>query len=277
MSWSVKTFLEKNGYAVTEAKEGTVALDLLAKKPCDIIITELTVDGFDGLVLADRAKCIRPGSQVIIVTARGTKESAITALRRGVFDFIEKPFPVELLLYRVEKAMEKIRMNEELVRLSRTDGLTGLFNQRYFWEILEREINRTRRQGHPLSVLLADMDSFKEYNDRHGHLAGDGVLARAANALKDVCRRDIDMAFRYGGDEFIVILPEATLGVAQDIAGRLHRLVLAAGLDGLTLSIGLAELENGQDYKTFISHADEAMYLAKQMGGNRTVTFSHIV
>jgi two-component system cell cycle response regulator len=274
LRWSIKRFLDDRGLDVVDCKDGFEALHRLQGEHFDIIVTDLALQGIDGLAITASAHKFLPESQVIIITGRATKESAIMALRHGVFNFFEKPFPLELLFFSIEKALDKIGLTRELVRLSRTDGLTGLFNQRYFYEVLEQEMQRARRQGHDLSLILADADSFKEYNDRYGHLAGDEALTRIARCLREACRRDVDKAFRYGGDEFIIILPEANLEAALAVSGRIRDLVRDQGIEGISLSIGLAELEAGQDVKTFIRHADEAMYLAKQRGGDRSIVFS---
>jgi diguanylate cyclase (GGDEF)-like protein len=229
----------------------------------DIVITDLGISGADGLAIAAEARRMRAETQVIIITGQGSKDTVLQALRQGVADYIEKPFDLELLLLTVERALAKSQILRELVQLSRTDGLTGLFNQRHFYAVLEAEINRARRQGRALSLLLVDVDQFKGYNDRFGHLAGDAALARIASCLKKACRRDTDGAFRYGGDEFVLLLPEADREVAEGIAGRVHALLREEGI-ALTLSVGLACLRDDQDLKSFIREADDAMYRDKR-------------
>ncbi len=155
----------------------------------------------------------------------------------------------------------------ELIQLARTDGLTGLYNQRHFYSVLEAEINRARRQSRTLSLLLVDVDDFKRYNDRYGHLAGDAALARVAACLKRACRRDIDTAFRYGGDEFVLVLPETDRATAAGIAARVRSLLVDEGI-ALTVSIGIAERNEGQDLRSFIRAADEAMYRDKDHGAS---------
>ena len=167
-----------------------------------------------------------------------------------------------MLLLTVEKALEKTLVLRELIQLARTDGLTGLYNQRHFYTVLETEVSRARRQNRELSLLLVDVDDFKLYNDRFGHLAGDAALARIAACLKKACRRDIDTAFRYGGDEFILLLPEADRQTAEGIAARVRSLLADEGI-ALTVSIGVAELREGQNLRAFIREADRAMYLDK--------------
>lgn len=274
LRWSMKTYLEARGYEVEDTQDVRKALKILSADSYDVIVTDLMVKNMSGLDLTAYVRQNCPDSQVIIITGRGSKETAIEALRQGVFDYIEKPFDLELLLINIEKALEKLRLMKELVRLSRTDGLTGLYNQRYFYNCLQREINRARRQEHDLSLILADVDCFKEFNDRHGHLEGDEALVKLAGCLREACRQDVDMVFRYGGDEFIIILPEADIKVAEDVSSRIREISSRLDLDNITLSMGLAQLNPSHDVKTFIRHADEAMYLAKQMGGDRLIVFS---
>jgi two-component system cell cycle response regulator len=262
LRWSIERYLTKRGFAVEAVRDGAEALAMLVGATHDIVITDLAISGIDGLAIAAEARRLHTETQVVIITGQGSKDTILQALRQGVSDYIEKPFDMELLLITVEKALEKTLVLRELIQLARTDGLTGLYNQRHFYSVLETEIRRARRQNRALSLLLVDVDNFKRYNDRYGHLAGDAALARIATSLKRACRRDIDAAFRYGGDEFILVLPETDRANAASIAARVHALLLEEGI-ALTVSIGVAELREGQDLKAFIREADRAMYRDK--------------
>lgn len=271
---SVQRFLRKRNYRVESVGDGRRGLRKILSTTYDLLITDLQLEGIGGLRLAAAARESNPFLQVIIITGAGSKESILEALRQGVWDYVEKPFNLEFLLISIEKALEKIRMEKELVRLSRTDGLTGLFNQRHFYSVLDTEMKRAVRQNHCLSLILLDVDNFKDFNSREGHLAGDEILSEIASCIKRACRKDVDLAFRYGGDEFVVILPEADHTTAETVAERITRFLREAGL-GLTLSIGVTELTKASDIKAAVRKADEAMYLAKQLGGDRTVTFDN--
>lgn len=262
LRWSIQRYLTTRGFAVESVRDGAEAIASMNATAFDIIVTDLAVCGVDGLAIAAEARRLNAETQVIIITGHGSKDTILQALRQGVADFIEKPFDLELLLLTVEKALEQTRILRELVQLARTDGLTGLYNQRHFYSVLNAEINRARRQGRKLSLLLVDVDNFKRYNDRFGHLAGDAALTRIASCLKNACRRDIDSAFRYGGDEFILVLPEADRGSAEGIAARVHALLAEEAIT-LTVSIGIATLREGQDLESLIREADEAMYRDK--------------
>ena len=262
LRWSIERYLTKRGFAVTAVNDSSEAMVLLAGAAHDVVITDLAISGVGGLAIAAEARRLHTETQVIIITGQGSKDTILQALRQGVADYIEKPFDLELLLLTVEKALEKTLILRELIQLARTDGLTGLYNQRHFYSVLETEINRARRQGRALSLLLVDVDDFKRYNDRFGHLAGDAALTRIASCLKKACRRDIDTAYRYGGDEFILVLPEADRQTAAGIAARVRSLLVDEGI-ALTVSIGAAELREGQNLKAFIREADRAMYRDK--------------
>lgn len=164
----------------------------------------------------------------------------------------------------VQKNVEAA-LKEESIK----DGLTGLYNQRYFHDRLESEIERARRQGHALSLLLFDVDQFKSYNDAHGHLEGDRVLRTIGQVVLECTREHVDIGFRYGGDEFTVILPEAREEQAMAIAERIRQTFEQKHFDNLTLSVGLMTYKTGQTSRAFIHFVDKMMYSAKRSGGNR--------
>jgi diguanylate cyclase (GGDEF)-like protein len=169
---------------------------------------------------------------------------------------------------------EKLRkQNEELERLSTSDALTGLYNRRYLTQRLSEELVRSYRHKASFSVLMADVDEFKKYNDAFGHPAGDEVLKKVANILLN-STRSMDCTARYGGEEFAVLLAGTSGEVANEIAERIRGRVEAQQFAGrkITLSIGIAEFpENGETAEEVISNADEALYTAKRGGRNRVV------
>ena len=165
------------------------------------------------------------------------------------------------------------KLETELKEMSIKDSVTGLYNQRYFYDRLAAEIERARRQKHPLSLLLFDIDQFKKYNDRHGHLAGDGVLQAAGQVVMECTREHVDLGFRYGGDEFTVILAEADEAQAYNVAERIRVGFESRQFDALTVSIGLMTYREGYSLRTFIQFADAMMYDAKRSGGNRIFVY----
>jgi two-component system cell cycle response regulator len=161
----------------------------------------------------------------------------------------------------------------ELERLSVTDALTGLYNRRHLMGTLATEVQRARRLRRPFSVLLADVDHFKQYNDTHGHPAGDVALARIAEILRKTTR-GVDCVARYGGEEFLVMLLETTVGEAAIVAERIRARVAIEELAGgrITISIGVAECpSHGDTPESLIESADAAMYEAKDRGRDRVV------
>lgn len=165
------------------------------------------------------------------------------------------------------------RQNEELERLSITDGLTGLVNRRRLMETLTGEIERSRRLGHVCAVLMIDVDHFKRYNDAHGHQAGDDVLRGVGAALRE-STREIDCAARYGGEEFFVLLPETGLDEAADVAERIRTSLKERIFLGgrITLSIGVALFPvHGDTPENVLAAADAALYQAKEKGRDRVV------
>ncbi len=165
---------------------------------------------------------------------------------------------------------------EELERLSRTDGLTGLPNRRHLMETLEKEVRRAKRNDRPFSLLMIDVDNFKQYNDTFGHLAGDEVLKGLADVLSAAIRT-ADYAARYGGEEFTVVLPETPLEGATEVAERIRERVeqhpFGASGSRVTLSIGIGEFpSDGDTLEAVIKGADGALYAAKGYGRNRVVT-----
>lgn len=178
---------------------------------------------------------------------------------------------------------ERLQVEAQLQRLSQQDGLTGLYNRRFFDNQLASEWRRLRRHNAPLTLLMLDIDYFKAYNDQLGHLAGDDVLQQVAELLKDCLQREGDVACRYGGEEFAIILANTDMQGGAHVASHIHGQL--AGLDiphaaspigRITLSIGLASIEPNQDNQPYmlIARSDQALYQAKRQGRNRTCEWS---
>lgn len=179
---------------------------------------------------------------------------------------------------RIE-AEKIISENEQKFRaLSITDALTRLYNQRHFYQKLAEEMDRALRYDKPLSLLFLDIDDFKRYNDKYGHLEGDKALVQLSRIIRE-CMRNIDLAFRYGGEEFSLILPETSKTGAISVADRIRSKFEAESFIPdqkntvhITVSIGIARFHPGEDRKQFISRADWNMYMAKRNGKNRIFT-----
>jgi diguanylate cyclase (GGDEF)-like protein len=173
------------------------------------------------------------------------------------------------MVARLKDGQAELRnKNEELARLSITDSLTGLFNRRHLMEAINVEASRSRRNERPFAILMIDVDAFKEYNDTHGHQAGDEVLVQIASILQEVTR-DVDTVSRYGGEEFLLLLPETNQNAAIDVAERIREQLKSHAVDGeaVTVSIGVAEFPiDGDGPSKVIAAADAALYRAKREG-----------
>jgi diguanylate cyclase (GGDEF)-like protein len=177
-----------------------------------------------------------------------------------------------------KRAEEKLRESERRYKeLSITDDLTKLYNSRHFYERLHLEMERTTRYRHPLSLLMVDIDDFKKFNDTHGHLAGDKVLAKTGKVIQNALR-DSDSGYRYGGEEFAVILPETSGPGAVQVAERIRKEFAAmsiplpeTGACSITASIGVTELREREKSSEFIRRADRNLYAAKAAGKNRVI------
>jgi diguanylate cyclase (GGDEF)-like protein len=274
-------FMRMAGFEAETSASAEAALDRIRQTPFDVMIADIAMPGLGGLELTRLVKrdhC----ADVIVMTGYTQNYTYEEAINIGASDFVIKPVRYEELLLRVRRVLrereltdERNRMLEKLQRLAITDGLTTLFNSRHFYTQLELEADRSIRYKHPLSMLLIDIDRFKEFNDTFGHLEGDKVLVRFSQILKS-CLRAHDSAYRYGGEEFTVILPETTAEEARTVAQRI-RTALAAECFmpspgrsvSKTISIGVTEYAPMEDMTTFIRRADEAMYVSKQNGRNR--------
>jgi two-component system, cell cycle response regulator len=221
---------------------------------------------------------------------QGDVESKVTGLKLGADDYLAKPFnPLELRarvqsMLRIKALQDRIiAKRRELEALSVTDDLTGLLNHRALQHRLKDEFARAQRYNEPLSVLMLDVDQFKEVNDTHGHLFGDRVLVEVAGILRR-CVREIDVCARYGGDEFMVVLPQTHFSGSLTVADRIWRTTggtdLAEGGASVrvTVSIGISFFpnKNVSSVEQLVGYADQALYQAKNEGRNRICLHQHL-
>jgi len=273
-------FIEMSGYVSKVASSAEEALEVLSANSVEVVITDIMLPGMDGLALTDRIKRIGD-IDVIVMTGYSTDYSYEEAISKGASDFVFKPVRFEELLLRLKRVLnerrlnqERIQMLDELKKLSITDGLTQLYNSRYFYAQLKGEIERCNRYSHKLGLLLLDIDNFKDYNDTYGHLEGDKILVRLGRVIKS-CLRTMDTAYRYGGEEFTIILPGTDGEEAHTVAERLRTAVIAEDFtDGkhpdvrITVSIGVTQYFQEEKIASFVQRADQAMYQSKQAGRN---------
>jgi two-component system cell cycle response regulator len=254
----------------------------------DLIIISLGMRGFDGLRLCSQLRSLPEGRHVpiLVVVSDGDKRKLHQALEMGVNDYLTRPVDTNELVARVRTQLRKkryadrLRHNVELsLEMAITDQLTGLHNRRYMARHLDNLIEQSRRLGKPLAFVIMDIDFFKRVNDTHGHDIGDEVLQEFARRISANVR-GIDLACRYGGEEFVVVMPDTDVAFAYTVAERLRKSIETTpilisrppGRLGITISIGIAGSEGGEDTAEALLHrADQALYSAKNTGRNRVV------
>jgi len=277
---SIHEFLTKSNFKIFSAPSAEEAFDIIKSGTIQIVITDILLPGKDGLQFTSE---IKQGYDIDVIVMTGYSEnySYEEAINKGASDLVFKPFRFEELLLRLKRVLKERRLTKErsrilskLENLAITDGLTKLFNLRHFYNLLEIEIDRCRRYGHSIALLLLDIDNFKVYNDTYGHLEGDKVLVRIGQIIRS-CLRTMDSAFRYGGEEFTVILPETRAQEANNVANRIRTAVESenfvpepGSVVTVTISIGVTEYHNKESLSEFIKRADQAMYLSKEKGRN---------
>jgi two-component system cell cycle response regulator len=285
--------VEKLGHECLAASDGEEAWGLYKENPdIDVIISDWMMPGVDGLELCRGVRSDgREGyTYFIFLTALGDREHLLQGLEAGADDYLSKPLDRDELGMRLTSALrvtelhrrlafqngELEKLNRMLFEQSRQDPLTSLGNRLRLREDLQVLQSRTERYGHSYAVALCDVDFFKAYNDRYGHLAGDDVLRQVAAAISSGLRGG-DAAYRYGGEEFLIVLPEQNAEDAAATTDRLRRTVEGLGIphaDGtpkgvVTISAGVAMSAEAEDADALLKAADTALYAAKEAGRNR--------
>ncbi len=275
--------LKKNGKEVIAFERALEALTYIKRdENIDIIITDIHMPDMDGLTLSKEVKGIRKNIPVIGISATRSKETVLQALSSGMDDFLYIPFYEEELNLRVDlqiKLYEKIKklneVNSKLKELSFKDPLTLLFTRRAMFELLEAEFERAQRNNSDLSIVMFDIDHFKNVNDTYGHQKGDEILEMFANTLKESIR-DYDTPARVGGEEFLLLLPYTNKETAFIVAERVRNNVKKKEVDGIkiTISGGIStksELKDGEKITSLIKIADERLYKAKESGRDKII------
>ncbi len=251
-----------NADFITNGKD---ALQELRNGSYTFLVTDILMPELDGIELIKRVKRETPRVSIIAMTAHHKQYTYMDVINAGANDFITKPFTIDEMEAKIKRILIEREIRNELALLSITDDLTGLFNQRHFYARLREEIARTNRLNHPLSLILLDLDNFKDYNDRYGHLAGDRMLAKCGKIIRSNIRANVDIAFRYGGDEFAVILVEADSHIARNISGRLEK-----GFEegsSVKATLGLATYSKQMSEKDLIASADRNLLCFKKNKG----------
>jgi diguanylate cyclase (GGDEF)-like protein len=314
---SLSLLLNNSGYSVRKATSGELALETIQIAKPDLVLLDVRMPEMDGYKVCERLKA-NPETRdipIIFLSALNDTEDKVQAFAVGGADYVTKPFQAEEVLARVhhqivilrqrqqlilqnlqlrqeiqqrEQAEAKLQQaNLELRQIANTDSLTQIANRRCFDQTLKHEWQRLKREQHPLSLILCDIDYFKNYNDRYGHPAGDVCLQRVAQIIANCINRSADLVARYGGEEFAILLPNThqngALTVVESIRAELAALQIphptSAVANHITLSAGIACFLPTQtsSYQALIAAADAALYQAKQQGRDRIVFYGSSV
>lgn len=298
----LRRVMQQDGYQVIEAKNGEECLEICQKQLTDMVLLDAMMPEMDGFTCcAELQKLLGEESPpVLMITVLDDQASVDLAFQVGATDYVTKPIHWAVLRQRVRRLLEtqwamnelrrqveKERMlteqlekvNHELQRLASVDSLTMIANRRYFDKFIENEWKRGLRKSFPLSVIMCDVDFFKDYNDTYGHPAGDLCLKKVANIITQNVNRSTDLAARYGGEEFVVVLPETDRDGAVHVAEKICQSIKDAKIEHqdskvsnyVTISCGVATRypNSKSEVSDLIRDADLALYEAKFQGRDR--------
>lgn len=290
----IRDALERFGYRCDEAASGTEAWEAIASGLTDVVLASTTLVGIDGLQLAHRLRALQktPACYFVAMVDAADPEALQAAMTSGADDFLLRPCHDEQLHARIQVAerfvLQSRRLHDQDSNLTearhalrasaRTDALTGLWNRLQLTDDLALFQGQLQRYGHRYAAAIINLDRFRAYNDAHGQLAGDEVLRMVAQTVAQKLRTG-DRAYRYGGDELVVLLPEQTTDSARIAADRIREAVEQLTLPHqdnppslvITVSVGVAAFSpgTGSSYDTLLGWAEAALMRAKVSGGNR--------
>lgn len=280
--------LRKGGYEFAVADNGQQAIDLYSQEFFPIIITDWMMPEMDGLELCRFIRSMKTKSYIyiILLTGRESRTDLIQGLAAGADEYLVKPLHFDELQVRLKGAQRILDLELSLKRslcevreLSIRDPLTGAYNRGYMDQQLLQELKRSFRYIHPLSIVICDLDHFKAVNDTYGHQAGDEVLKRCVATISATIRQGIDWVVRYGGEEFVIVLPETDQAGCSNVAERLRARIASQAIevDGGVVSFGTVTVKPDEtNWSTPLEEvfhlADVCLYQAKQQGRNRVVS-----
>ncbi|MBK8535282.1 MAG: diguanylate cyclase [Candidatus Competibacteraceae bacterium] len=289
--------LEDAGYRVSVAPTGHSGVEKAESELPDLIMLDVVLPDLDGFSVCRRLRhrLLHYVPIMMLTEQRTAIEDKLDGLSVGADDYLNKPYDEREMLARVASLLRIKQVIDELhsrlanehqsyqalKRIALVDQLTGLYNRHYFNEVLAREFSVALRYGNPLACIMTDIDHFRDFNDSHGHPAGDWVLQNTAGLVREMLRHG-DVIARYGGEEFVMVLPMTGSSNAAELSERTRAAVAAAswhhpefGVLGITLSMGVAALpmRGVKNPQELLSYADQALYRAKSNGRNRVEVF----
>ena len=284
----MQLMLSLHGFNIDIAYTGEEGLRKIQGNSYDVVLLDVMMPGMSGFEVCKEIRKIKESTQlpVILLTAKGEKDDIIEGINAGANDYITKPFESEILIAKINALVKLKELQDELEKknkllenLAITDGLTGVYNYRFFYQKLKEEFERAKRYETPLACIMMDLDFFKNINDKYGHMVGDTVLIELATKITENIRKN-DVFARYGGEEFVLLLPHTSENGAYNEAERIRKAVenfhFSHVEDGeVKISLGIsnypADYINTPD--DLLKCADTALYKAKKSGRNRTVVF----
>ena len=258
----VMELLASLGFNVDYVENGNLALERLKNGDYTFVITDINMPELNGIELIKMVSGENPDISIIAMTGYDKDYTYMDVISAGANDFIAKPFRIDEIEAKITRILIERNIKGKLAKLSITDNLTGLYNQRHFYNKLQEEIERANRQKHNLSLILLDLNNFKVYNDKYGHLAGDTVLSKSGKIIQANIRDNVDTAFRYGGDEFAVILVEADENMVRNICERLKSEF--EEVSEVSASIGFSTYSSDMKMEDLVNIADKRLYKEKK-------------
>ena len=263
---AVTLMLKNIGFEVHSVGSGNDALEELRQKPYTFLLTDIRMDGMDGLELIRQSRNDHRDVCAIAITEYLMDYKYVDVVNAGATDFINKPFNIEELEAKLKRTIIERNTRKQLSILSITDSLTDVYNQRHFFVRLKEETMRAERQKNELALIMFDLDDFKSYNDKKGHFAGDDILRKVGTIIKESIRQGVDSGYRYGGDEFAIILIDAERDIVLEISTRIEKTI--KNICNLTVSMGFSNFSKGMTLEEFIDKADKELYKGKKLKNN---------
>lgn len=277
----IGNLLREAKYSVSFAQSGVKALSIAEERKPDLVLLDIQMPGIDGFEICQKLKRNQTTEHipVLFLTAKSDADDIIKGFDSGAVDYITKPFHQKELLVRIKTHLDLKFAKEKIEWMSYYDELSGIPNKRYFNRFFEMEWNLAIREKTFITVILADIDLFKNYNDTYGHMEGDKCIFSVAKALNNCTVRPTDFVARFGGEEFICVLPNTDPQGAVYVAEKMMKSIRGMKIPHkgstvahhITLSFGVSSLipQGDSDMMEFISRADSALYQSKRLGRNQ--------